>query len=107
MGKYPRECRNCIGYDTSPVLWKAFSQQIYVPVEVRSPAGNFDTLGKKIVGDPGVQNQNFEFGISGTLILYARSIFSQGSHLLEILGEKIFFVKTLSKLGALTVYFNF
>ena len=63
------------------------------------------TLSEKLLwGDSGVQNQNFDFGISWTLILYARSIFLQGSHLLEILRKKIFFVKTLSKLGALTVY---
>jgi hypothetical protein len=63
------------------------------------------TLSEKILwGDSGVPNQNFDIGISQTLILYARSIFLQGSHLLEILRKKIFFVKTLSKLGALTVF---
>ncbi len=50
------------------------------------------TLSEKLLwGDSGVQNQNFDFGISWTLILYARSIFSQGSHLLEILREKNIF----------------
>jgi hypothetical protein len=30
-------------------------------VKVRSLAGNFDTLGKNVSGDSGVQNQNFDF----------------------------------------------
>ncbi len=63
------------------------------------------TLSENILwGDSGEQSQNFDFGISQTLILYARSIFSKGSHLLEILRWKLFFMKTLSKLGDLTVY---
>ncbi len=50
------------------------------------------TLSEKILGgNSGVQYQNFDFGISRTLILYARSIFSQGSHLPEILREKNIF----------------
>ncbi len=47
------------------------------------------TLSENILwGDSGVHSQNFDFGISLTLILYARS---QGSHQLEILREKNIF----------------
>jgi hypothetical protein len=51
----------------------------------------------------GVQNQNFDFKTSKTLILHARSIFFKGAHLTKLWSKKIFFMKTLSKLGALTV----
>jgi hypothetical protein len=49
------------------------------------------------------QNKNFNFGTTKTLILHARSIFFRGGHLTKIWSKKIFFMKTLSKLGALTV----
>ena len=48
------------------------------------------------------QNKNFNFGTLKTLILHARSIFFKGGHPTKILKKK-FFMKTLSKLGALTV----
>ncbi len=50
------------------------------------------------------QNKNFNFGTTKTSILHARSIFFKGVHLTKIWSKKIFFMKTLSKLGALTVY---
>ena len=50
------------------------------------------------------QNKNFNFGTTKTLILHARSIFFIGGHLTKIWSKKIFFMKTLSKLGALTVF---
>jgi hypothetical protein len=50
------------------------------------------------------QNENFNFGTTKTLILHARSIFFIGGHLTKIWSKKIFFMKTLSKLGALTVF---
>jgi hypothetical protein len=50
------------------------------------------------------RNKNFNFGTTKTLILHARSIFFKGGHLTKILSKKIFFMKTLSKLGALTVF---
>ncbi len=50
------------------------------------------------------QNQTFKFGTTKTLILHTRSIFFKGGHLTKIWSKKIFFMKTLSKLGALTVY---
>jgi hypothetical protein len=50
------------------------------------------------------QNKNFNFGIIKTLILHTRSIFFTGGHLTKIWSKKIFFIKTLSKLGALTVF---
>ncbi len=49
------------------------------------------------------QNKNFNFGTIKTLILQARSIFFKEGHLTKIWSKKIFFMKTLSKLGALTV----
>ncbi len=48
------------------------------------------------------QNKNFNFGTTKTLILHARSIFFRGDHITKIWSTKIFFMKTLSKLGALT-----
>jgi hypothetical protein len=50
------------------------------------------------------QDKNFNFGTTKTLILHARSIFFRGGHITKIWSKKIFFMKTLSKLGALTVY---
>ena len=49
------------------------------------------------------QNKNFNFGTLKTLILDTRSIFFKGGHPTKIWRKKIFFMKTLSKLGALTV----
>jgi hypothetical protein len=49
------------------------------------------------------QNKTFKFGTTETLILHTRSIFFKGGHLTKIWSKKIFFMKTLSKLGALTV----
>jgi hypothetical protein len=49
------------------------------------------------------QNKTFKFGTTKTLILHTRSIFFKGGHLTKIWSKKIFFMKTLSKLGALTV----
>ncbi len=49
------------------------------------------------------QNKNFNFGTTKTLILYTWSIFFRGGHIKKIWSKKIFFMKTLSKLGALTV----
>ena len=51
------------------------------------------------------QNKNFNFGTLKTLILHARSIFFKGGHPTKLWRKKIFFMKTLSKLGALTVVF--
>ncbi len=49
------------------------------------------------------QNKNFNFGNTNPLILHTRSIFFKGGNLTKIWSKKIFFMKTLSKLGALTV----
>ncbi len=49
------------------------------------------------------QNENFNFGTTKTLILHTRLIFFRGGHITKIWSKKIFFMKTLSKLGALTV----
>jgi hypothetical protein len=49
------------------------------------------------------QNENFNFGTTKTLILHAWWIFFKRGRLTEIWSKKIFFMKTLSKLGALTV----
>ncbi len=51
----------------------------------------------------GFQNQNFDFKTTKTLILHAWSIFFTGAHLTKMWSKKIFFMKILSKLGALTV----
>jgi hypothetical protein len=51
----------------------------------------------------GFQNQNFDFKTTKTLILHAWSIFFKGAYLTKLWSKKIFFMKTLSKLGALTV----
>ncbi len=48
------------------------------------------------------QNKNFNFGTLMTLILHALLIFFKGGHPTKIWRKKIFFMKTLSKLGALT-----
>jgi hypothetical protein len=53
------------------------------------------------------QNKTFKFGITKTLILHTRSIFFKGGHLTKIWSKKIFSMKTLSKLGALTVCLNY
>ncbi len=53
------------------------------------------------------QYKNLNFATTTTLILHARSIFSKGGHLTKIRSKKIFFMKTLSKLGALTVVYIF
>ncbi len=50
------------------------------------------------------ENKNFNFDTLKTLILHARSIFFKGGHPTKIWRKKIFLMKTLSKLGALTVY---
>jgi hypothetical protein len=55
----------------------------------------------------GFQNQNFDFKTTKTLILHAWSIFFKGAHLTKLWSKKIFSMKTLSKLGALTVYWYF
>jgi hypothetical protein len=70
-------------------------QELFVPVEVSSPDGNFES-----------QSKNFNFGTLKTLILHARLIFFKGGHPTKIWREKIFFMKTLSKLGALTVQYT-
>ena len=51
-----------------------------------------------------LQIQNFDFETTKTLILHAWSIFFKGAHLAKLWSKKIFFMKSLSKLGALTVY---
>jgi hypothetical protein len=51
-----------------------------------------------------LQNQNFYFETTKTLILHTWSIFFKGAHLAKLWSKKIFFMKSLSKLGALTVY---
>ena len=78
-------------------------QELFVPVEVNSPDGNFDTFANLSLHLYESQNKNFNFGITKTLILHARSIFFKGGHPTKIWRKKIFFMKTLSKLGALTV----
>ncbi len=50
------------------------------------------------------QNKNFNVGTLKTLISHSRSIFFKEGHPTKIWRKKIFFMKTLSKLGALTVY---
>ncbi len=49
------------------------------------------------------QNLNFDFETTKILILHAWSIFFKGAHLTKLWSTKIFSMKTLSKLGALTV----
>jgi hypothetical protein len=73
-------------------------QELFVPVEVCSSDGNFISLHLYES-----QNKNFNFGTLKTLILHAQSIFFKGGHPTKIWRKKIFFMKTLSKLGALTV----
>jgi hypothetical protein len=53
------------------------SQQLFVPVEVSSPDGNFDIIGKLFLPTVlyDLLNQNFDFGTTKTLILHAWSIF--------------------------------
>jgi hypothetical protein len=53
-------------------------QELFVPVEVRSPDGNFDTLRKSFLQLYEAQNKTFKFGTTKTLILHTRSIFSKG-----------------------------
>jgi hypothetical protein len=49
------------------------------------------------------QNKNFNYATTKSLILHTLSIFFRGGHITKIWSKKIFFMKTLSKLGALTV----
>jgi hypothetical protein len=51
-----------------------------------------------------LQNQNFYFETAKTWILHAWSIFFKGAQLTKLWSKKIFSMKTLLKLGALTVY---
>jgi hypothetical protein len=81
-------------------------QELFVPVEVNSPDGNFDTFANLSLHLYESQNKNFNFDTLKTLILHAQSIFFKGGHPTKILRKKIFFMKTLSKLGALTVQYN-
>ena len=53
-----------------------------------------------------LQNQNFYFETAKTWILHAWSIFFNKAHLTKLWSKKIFSMKTLSKLGALTVLFS-
>ncbi len=50
------------------------------------------------------QNKTFKFGTTKALILHTRSIVFKVGHLTKIWSKKIFFMKTLSKLAALTVH---
>jgi hypothetical protein len=52
------------------------------------------------------QNPNFDFETTKTMILHAWSIFFMGAHLPKLWSKKIFPMKTLLKLGALTVLLN-
>jgi hypothetical protein len=62
------------------------------------------TAPKNFVGKPyEIQNQNFDFCTPQTLILYTQSIFLREGHQKKIWSKKFFFMKTLSKLGALLV----
>ncbi len=49
------------------------------------------------------ENQNFDFETTKTSILHAWSIFFKGAHLTKLWSKKTFSMKTLSKLGDLTV----
>jgi hypothetical protein len=63
------------------------------------------TAPKNVVGKPyEIQNENFDFCSSQTLILYNRSIFFKGGSPKKIWSKNLFFMKTLSKLGALLVH---
>jgi hypothetical protein len=78
-------------------------QTFFVSVEVSSPDGNFDIFGKSYYRRYEFQNQNFDFETTKTSILHAWSIFFKVAHLTKLWSKKIFSMKTLSKLGALTV----
>ncbi len=79
-------------------------QTLFVSVEVSSPDGNFDILENLFYQRYGFQHQNFDFKTTKTLILHAWSIFFKGSHLTKLWSKKIFSMKTLLKLRALTVH---
>ena len=52
------------------------------------------------------RNKTFKFGTTKTLILHTGWIFFKGGHLTKIWTKKIFFMKTLSKSGAVRLYQN-
>jgi hypothetical protein len=76
-------------------------QNINLPVEVSSPGGNFDTPWKFCGKPDEIQSQNFDFDTQQTLILYGGSIFLRGFSYKKTVIKNLFFIKTLSKLGAL------
>ncbi len=85
-------------------LWRPRSARIFLYLSklatqmvISTPLENLSLL----LYEP--QNKNFNFSTTKTLILHARSIFFRGGHITKIWSKKIFFMKTLSKLGALTV----
>ena len=81
------------------------SQQLFVPVEV---------IAAQMVTSTSLENlfyllcellkQNFDLDTTKTLILHVWfGFFFNGVHLTKLWSKKIFFMKTLSKLGALTI----
>jgi hypothetical protein len=81
-----------------------YNIQLFVPVEV---------IAAQMVTSTSLENlfyllcellkQNFDLDTTKTLILHVWSIFFNGVHLTKLWSKQIFFMKTLSKLGALTV----
>ncbi len=82
-------------------------QELFVPVEVRSQMVTSTPPGNLSLQFYEAQNKNFNFGTTKTLILHTRSIFFKGGHITKIWSKTIYFMKTLSKLGALTVIRGF
>ncbi len=65
---------------------------LFVSVEVSSPDGNFDTLGKSFLPPRyELQNQNFYFEIAKTWILHAWSIFFKRAQLTKLWSNKNIF----------------
>ena len=90
---------------TCPTLFSVGQdrQELFVPVEVEAQMVTSTPSENLSLEFYEAQNKNFKFGATKTLILHTRSVFFKGGHLTKIWSKKIFFMKTLSKLGALTV----
>jgi hypothetical protein len=80
-------------------------QELFVPVEVGSLEGNFDTLKNLSLQLYESQNKNFNFGTTKALILHIWSIFFKGDHPTKIWSKK-YFHENPSPISQLFTFFN-
>ncbi len=80
-----------------------YRQTLFISVEVSSPDGNFDILGKSFLPMLWISESKFWFWNNKDLDFTRLVDFFQGGSPTKLWSKKIFFMKSLSKLGALTV----